>query len=151
MLFKCVVENDLTGVKTYVEAGEDVNAANEEVFACLYTVYLFGYNDLRAGAVQCSNFPVIGVHDIVDVVFIHCFLHMQGMTALHFAADRGFEEILEFLLQNGANVNAVDASGQTALMYAASCEHKVISILFPPYFVVAMLPSRTSYFLVWMM
>lgn len=32
VLFKCVVENDLTGVKTYVEAGENVNATNEEVF-----------------------------------------------------------------------------------------------------------------------
>jgi len=31
VLFKCVVENDLTGVKTYVEAGEDVNAVKEEV------------------------------------------------------------------------------------------------------------------------
>ena len=31
VLFKCVVENDLAGVKTYVEAGEDVNAVKEEV------------------------------------------------------------------------------------------------------------------------
>lgn len=30
-LFKCVVENDIVGVKTYVEAGEDVNAVKEEV------------------------------------------------------------------------------------------------------------------------
>jgi hypothetical protein len=30
-LFKCVVENDLAGVKTYVEQGEDVNAVNEDV------------------------------------------------------------------------------------------------------------------------
>lgn len=31
VLFKCVVENDLTGVKTYVESGENINATNEEV------------------------------------------------------------------------------------------------------------------------
>ena len=30
-LFKCVVENDLAGVKTYIEGGEHVNATNEEV------------------------------------------------------------------------------------------------------------------------
>lgn len=30
-LFKCVVENDLAGLRTYIEAGEDVNAQNEEV------------------------------------------------------------------------------------------------------------------------
>lgn len=37
-LFKCVVENDLTGVKTYVEAGEDVNAVKEEVCPCFKIV-----------------------------------------------------------------------------------------------------------------
>ena len=47
------------------------------------------------------------------------------MTALHFAADRGYNEIIEFLLRSGANVNAVDSSGQTALMYAVSCENEV--------------------------
>ena len=30
-IFKCVVENDLAGLKTYVESGEDVNARNDEV------------------------------------------------------------------------------------------------------------------------
>lgn len=47
------------------------------------------------------------------------------MTALHFAADRGFCDILYCLLQNGANINAQDCTGQTPLMYAASCENKV--------------------------
>lgn len=47
------------------------------------------------------------------------------MTALHFAADRGYNEIVEFLVQNGASINTIDSSGQTALMYAASCENKV--------------------------
>jgi hypothetical protein len=31
VLFKCVVENDVQGVHTYIESGEDVNAQNEEV------------------------------------------------------------------------------------------------------------------------
>jgi ankyrin repeat protein len=47
------------------------------------------------------------------------------MTALHFAADRGHSEIADVLLQHGANVNAIDSTGQTALMYAVSCENKV--------------------------
>lgn len=55
---------------------------------------------------------------------------LKGMTALHFAADRGFSEVADALLQSGANVNAVDSTGQTALMYAVSCENKVRG-LFP--------------------
>ena len=31
VLFKCVVEDDVAGLKAYVESGEDVNGANEEV------------------------------------------------------------------------------------------------------------------------
>ena len=54
---------------------------------------------------------------------LYCII--QGMTALHFAADRGYNEIVEFLVQNGASINTIDSSGQTALMYAASCENKV--------------------------
>lgn len=52
------------------------------------------------------------------------------MTALHYAADRGYNEIIEYLLQNGASVNAVDSSGQTALMYAVTCENEVRLLLF---------------------
>mmetsp|Transcript_43389 Transcript_43389/g.86212 ORF Transcript_43389/g.86212 Transcript_43389/m.86212 type:complete len:252 (-) Transcript_43389:77-832(-) len=77
VLFKCVVEDDVAGLKAYVESGEDVNGANEE-----------------------------------------------GMTALHFAADRGYDEVAEFLLRSGARVDELDGSGQTALMYAVSCENK---------------------------
>jgi hypothetical protein len=35
VLFKCVVENDVQGVRTYIESGEDVNAQNEEVLAAV--------------------------------------------------------------------------------------------------------------------
>lgn len=48
----------------------------------------------------------------------------DGLAAIHWAADRGYANILEILLRNGADVNLIDKdSGQTALHYAISCGH----------------------------
>lgn len=47
------------------------------------------------------------------------------MRPLHFAADRGFLSIVDFLATAGAEVHAEDANGMTALMYAISCDHMV--------------------------
>lgn len=53
----------------------------------------------------------------------------DGMTGLHWACDRGHEEVAELLLQRGALVNARDDAGQTAMHYAASCGHKQLVLL----------------------
>lgn len=47
----------------------------------------------------------------------------DGLTALHWAADRNATSALEAALQSGCDINAVDNSGQTALHYAVSCGH----------------------------
>ncbi|XP_063612489.1 acyl-CoA-binding domain-containing protein 6-like [Penaeus indicus] len=47
----------------------------------------------------------------------------NGMTLLHWAADRGYSEMAEYLLERKINVNERDADGQTALHYAAACGH----------------------------
>ncbi|TRY75404.1 hypothetical protein TCAL_09752 [Tigriopus californicus] len=48
----------------------------------------------------------------------------EGMTPLHWCADRGQLEILRILIRYKADVNAQDDDGQTALHYAASCERE---------------------------
>jgi len=57
-------------------------------------------------------------------------LHIKddnGMTPLHWAADRGHAEVAKFLLLScGPEVDACDADGQTALHYAASCGHAAV-------------------------
>ncbi|KAA0203938.1 hypothetical protein HAZT_HAZT009291 [Hyalella azteca] len=53
----------------------------------------------------------------------------EGMTGLHWAADRGHRDVAELLLDRGADVNAQDEGGQTPLHYAASCGYEALVCL----------------------
>lgn len=48
----------------------------------------------------------------------------EGMTALHYASDRGHLYLVKTLLQYGANINIRCNEGNTPLMYAIICEHE---------------------------
>lgn len=47
----------------------------------------------------------------------------DGLTALHWAADRDATYALNVLIKAGCDVNAVDNFDQTPLHYAVSCDH----------------------------
>jgi uncharacterized protein len=71
----------------------------------------------------CSSILSDGITDINSI-------DKDGNTALHFAADRGYIEIVKLLLSRGALLNLVDTEGNTPLMLATLCEHNdVINIL----------------------
>jgi len=56
----------------------------------------------------------------------------QGQTPLHLAADRGYYEIIQYFVENGANPNAVDEDGFSIIMIAvmaADTSEKWISIV----------------------
>ena len=54
----------------------------------------------------------------------------NGLTPLHFAADRGYDLIVSILIQSGANTESCDNDGKTPLLYACYCEQNdVIKIL----------------------
>lgn len=52
-----------------------------------------------------------------------------GSTALHFASGRGHEGMVQYLLQNGANVDARDQPGNTALHVAVRKGYRRIATL----------------------
>ncbi|KPJ09495.1 Acyl-CoA-binding domain-containing protein 6 [Papilio machaon] len=47
----------------------------------------------------------------------------EGLSALHWAADRDAVSALTAAIEGGCDINDMDDSGQTALHYAASCGH----------------------------
>ncbi|KAI9208464.1 acyl-CoA-binding domain-containing protein 1-like protein [Polychytrium aggregatum] len=53
----------------------------------------------------------------------------QGMTLLHWASDREYQPLVEYLIARGANVNAQDREGQTPLHLAATVENAPIAQL----------------------
>lgn len=50
----------------------------------------------------------------------------NGMTTLHWASDRGYREMVRYLLSVLPDANEQDHDGQTALHYAASCGHESV-------------------------
>jgi ankyrin repeat protein len=52
---------------------------------------------------------------------------IDNQTILHYAARGGSIEIVEFLLNGGANINHRDRFGETALIYAAKKGNMEIS------------------------
>jgi len=50
----------------------------------------------------------------------------EDRTPLHFAVDGEHTDLVKFLIENKANINAADNEGQTPLHYACVCEHEQI-------------------------
>jgi ankyrin repeat protein len=56
---------------------------------------------------------------IFQMAFDYAYLPPSGRTALHGAAQKGWNEMVRFLVENGAEVQPVDASGRTPRNMAA--------------------------------
>jgi RNA polymerase sigma factor (sigma-70 family) len=52
-----------------------------------------------------------------------------GWTALHYCAGQGFTELVEPLIEHGANINAVDDQGKTPLTIAIESAHRAVADL----------------------
>mmetsp|Transcript_25294 Transcript_25294/g.28129 ORF Transcript_25294/g.28129 Transcript_25294/m.28129 type:complete len:157 (+) Transcript_25294:21-491(+) len=51
-------------------------------------------------------------------------------SLLHVAASRGRREVIEFLIDKGANIEAVDSDGQTPIVFAVKHRHNLLIKLF---------------------
>ncbi|GMQ11841.1 hypothetical protein CsSME_00054320 [Camellia sinensis var. sinensis] len=60
----------------------------------------------------------------VVLLFIMLLARVGWMHPLHRAASTGNSELCELLIEEGAEVDAIDKAGQTPLMSAVICENK---------------------------
>jgi ankyrin repeat protein len=92
-------EGVLATMKLLIDAGADINARSvtEPRAAAGPAGAAGGRGVIRRGSQMPSPFAV------------------PNQTALHGAAERGFNAFIEFLVANGADLQAKDASGRTAL------------------------------------
>jgi len=77
-----------------------------------------------ATATTTMTTPLYCYHQWYYVMFV---MTQSGQTALMLAASHGRYDMVELLLDAGADVNARDEDGSTALMCA--CEHGYIDIV----------------------
>lgn len=58
---------------------------------------------------------------------IECDCIQIGCTPLHRAASTGNSAMCELLIEEGAEVDAIDKAGQTPLMNAVICQNKEVN------------------------
>jgi len=130
----------------------DINQMNDEGFNALQLAALAGYSDIVAFLVKHGanidaqnyyentplHFAVLsGQLEVVQQLFkakpkpeINK-TDNQGRTALHFAADNGFSDIVDFLIKQGANIDPKDKWQATPLAAATNSGHfEVVKQLF---------------------
>lgn len=91
--------------KLLLERGVNINAATEYGVTALHCA---SCTDVETVKVLINNGANPNAKD------------SRSTTPLHVAAYCNMEDIAEFLISSGADVNAVDDEGETPLMYAAS-------------------------------
>jgi len=118
--------NNLDVIKALVEAGADPNVATEQGTTALMMSAGAGTDVQRARepeervyAVQTAKFLVEHGADVNA--------HGQfGWTALHSASYQGLNDVIDYLVKNGARIDEKDAFGQTALSISLSVLTKEI-------------------------
>jgi ankyrin repeat protein len=77
--------------------------------------------------VACLQGQLAAVKNLVEDVHIDInYLDRTGSTALMYAAYSGFEDIVRYLVEHGANISIKNLKGGTAIRYAAYAGHRSI-------------------------
>ena len=113
-LLKSIAGDDVKYLKDFLsgEMGVDVNARYDRICSGL-TLLIFA---ARHGAINCATHLI---EEGADVKIINGE-NMEFGSPLHYACEYGHEEMVELLLDNGADINSRNFKNQTPLCSAAN-------------------------------
>ncbi len=133
-IFEAARENNISEIKTYTQRGKDINKVNSKKHTAFILAAYYGHTQaldalLQAGADTCAvdykgNNAFMGVafkgHEQVAKWLLEntdCNVNHQnyaGQTAIMMASLFGRDNIIEILLEHGANPKIIDKQGNTA-------------------------------------
>ena len=121
-------DGDLAGVQALLDIGADVNAKDEEGWTPLHYSARNGHEEivelLISGGADVnvkdeSEETAVGENVETAAIICHHTGHSHGGKTIHVPARDGDLAVVQYLLDAGADVNAKDEHGWTALHYAA--------------------------------
>ena len=107
--------NNLEAVKALLEAGADPRITTEQGTTALMLSAGGGTDIQRARAPEERAMAIETAKLLVERGTDVNAVGQYGWTALHAAAYQGLTDVIEFLVSKGANINEMDAFGQTPL------------------------------------
>ena len=98
-------------VKILIEHGSNVNLQTKVFIFLFFSFFFFFccYDSLLVVSCCCEWLGCV-IFDLFYLFFNNFFLLKYGWTALHSAAEKGFEQIVKILIEHGSNVNLQEAS-----------------------------------------
>lgn len=149
-LMYAAIAGNVDIVKALVKAGGDIDARGSNGWSAIMVAAAKGHAnlveylisiDVEADAVDVYNWtPLIRASyenrlDVIEVLIDSEQVAIdhrddQGATALHHAAGNGFDEIVERLIQAGADPSLTDNSELTPLDRAVAAQHADVQKLF---------------------
>jgi len=131
-LYRAVRGIDLAAVKVLLDAGANPSLAITDGSTPLMAAA--GLGAPRGGDEEVTEAanradPVDVIKLLIDKGAEVAAMNDLGMTAMHYAVQRGSEKIIEFLAKNGGRFDAYNYSGQTAADLARGRTQQIVAKL----------------------